>query len=1734
MTEARVHSRRAVVLRRSASMVLSSLGITVALGAVGAFAFFIFQDASNFFGAQAQASSLSAPTSPVVTVNGSQKLTVSWTLPVSQLTGAQYQVVQTAPGAPSTICTVSSATTSCPDTGLTPATSYSFSVKAVLSSWQSSTITSSATTSTPVLTVSIGAGPYTAGSSVAVSQITAKVAGVTDTTYAGTKTMTWSGLANSPSGTAPLYPSSSVTFTNGVASPGTTFTAYKAAASTLSVADAAAPVVSGSTSFTVGFASAAKLSFTTSPSLASTGTAFIGQPVVAVQDLYGNVVTSDSSSVTLAITAGTPSLGGPGTLGSCSQSESSGIVTFSSCKITTTGRNYSLTATDGVLTSGVSSTFDVSGAADHLVIATQPSSSTSAVVLPTQVVVNVVDSLGSIVPGDSSTGVLAITGGTPSAGGPGTLAGCSQSETFGVATFSGCKITGAGRNYSLTASDGVLTSATTSTFNIAGVATKVVVTSSPSSSSGGTIFATQPVVTVQDALGSTVTTDSSTVTLAITAGTPSSGGPGTLSGCSASESLGVVTFTGCKINTAGTAYSLTASDAALTNGVSGTFNVTVGSPTQIVVTANPSASTGGIAFVTQVKLSVQDAGGNVVTTDSSTATLVIATGTPTSGGPGTLSGCAQSETAGVISFSGCKIDTAGSNYALTATDGALPSATTTAFNVTVGPAAKLNFTTSPSNSSGGISFATQPVVTVLDAGNNVVTSDSSTVSLAITSGTPASGGPGTLSGCSASETLGVVTFTGCKINTSGAGYSLRATDGVLTLATSSTFNVTVGTATQIKVTTQPAGATGGTAFTTQPKVSVQDAGGNVVTTDVSTVAISITGGTPASGGPGVLSTCTTSETLGVVTFSGCKINTAGTGYSLTVSDGALTGDVTSTFNVTVGPAKLLTFTATPSASTGAVVFGTQPIVAVQDAGGNLVTTANNSTTLAISSGTGTLLCTTNPLAASSGIVSFAGCKITLGTDGNFALKASATGLTSATSTTFTVYGVATKLIFTTQPTASTSGSNITVQPVVSIEDAASKVVPLGTQSVTLGIATGTGTLSCTANPVSGVLGVVSFTGCKITLGTQGSFTLSATATGLTSTNSSAFTVAGPATKIIVGTQPGAGASGSALIVQPSFKIEDSSGSVVTTSTAPVSLALASGVGSLACTTNPVNAVAGVATFAGCAVTLGTQGNFTVTASSSGLTPITSSNFTVAGTATKVVFTSTPSSSTGGSNFAIQPVAKIQDSSGDVVTNSSASVTLSIASGTGTLTCTTNPVTAVAGTATFAGCKITLGTQGNFTLSAVSSGLTSATTVGFSVAGTATQVVFTTQPTNSTGGSNITVQPIAKIEDSSGDVVTTSVAPVTLAIASGTGTLTCTTNPLTAVAGVATFVACKVTLGTQGAFTLSAAASGLSTATSNSFAVAGAATQVVFTTQPGSSTGGTNFTVQPVAKIEDSSGNVVTASATPITLAIGTGTGTLTCTTNPVTAVGGVATFAGCKVTLGTQGAFTLSASASGLSSATTSSFTVAGAASKLVFITQPASSSTATVFGVQPQLFVEDSSGDLVTTSVTSTTLAINSGTGTLTCTTNPVAAVAGIVNFAGCKIALGTQGTFTLKATGSLVTQATGNSFTVAGVATQLVFSTQPIGAAAGSNFATQPVLLVEDSSGDVVTSSSASVTLTITGGTGSAGAVLTCTTNPLTASSGVITFAGCRIDRSGSNFTLTATSAGLSTAVSSTFTIT
>jgi hypothetical protein len=346
--------------------------------------------------------------------------------------------------------------------------------------------------------------------------------------------------------------------------------------------------------------------------------------------------------------------------------------------------------------------------------------------------------------------------------------------------------------------------------------------------------------------------------------------------------------------------------------------------------------------------------------------------------------------------------------------------TTTNVTVTSGTASQLVFTTQPAGGVGeATNFTTSPKVSVEDAGGNVVTTDTGSVTLAV-----ASGPAGTLS-CSntgfptIAAVAGVATFTSCQINgTAAAGtYTLSATRSGLTTATSGSVVINAGTATKLAFTTQPTSgqniqATGTGTFSTS--VAVQDANGNTVTTNnTTTVNLAINN----NAGPGGVLTCTNTGGLGPVTvssgvanFTGCAITKVGTGYTLTASSSpTLTAPANANaFNITAGTATHLVL----SGSSANLTAGTTRVLTatVEDAQANTVTSATNNVTFAKTTGPGTV----TGLGTTAAVNGVATDTVSGGLIGSVTVQASATGLTSSSTVTFTVtVGTASQLVFTT-------------------------------------------------------------------------------------------------------------------------------------------------------------------------------------------------------------------------------------------------------------------------------------------------------------------------------------------------------------------------------------------------------------------------------------------------------------------------------------------------------------------------------------------------------------------------------------------------------------------------------------------------------------------------------------------------------------------------------------------------
>ncbi len=197
-------------------------------------------------------------------------------------------------------------------------------------------------------------------------------------------------------------------------------------------------------------------------------------------------------------------------------------------------------------------------------------------------------------------------------------------------------------------------------------------------------------------------------------------------------------------------------------------------PTVLVFTQQPTNATSGAAFSPQVTVAVEDGAGVVITNSTATITL-----TPSAGA---LSGAASATAVnGVATFSNLSMALAGT-YTLTAASASLTSATSSAFTISAGAASKLAFGTQPTNTVANQPVSPAVTVKLFDAAGNLTTS-TATVALATSPST-------TLSGTTSAPAVGgVATFSALSIAAVNL-YTLAATSGSLTPATSSAFAVT--------------------------------------------------------------------------------------------------------------------------------------------------------------------------------------------------------------------------------------------------------------------------------------------------------------------------------------------------------------------------------------------------------------------------------------------------------------------------------------------------------------------------------------------------------------------------------------------------------------------------------------------------------------------------------------------------------------------------------------------------------------------------------------------------------------------------------------------------------------------------------------------------------------------------------------------------------------------------------
>ncbi|NTX50883.1 lamin tail domain-containing protein [Myxococcus sp. CA039A] len=485
-------------------------------------------------------------------------------------------------------------------------------------------------------------------------------------------------------------------------------------------------------------------------------------------------------------------------------------------------------------------------------------------------------------------------------------------------------------------------------------------------------------VVLQDATGATVSNATAEVTLSLASvGVVFPEGQLTVTAVD-----GVALFPDVVLKRAGDTYQFTANAPGLEPATSSSFKVNPGAPAAVGLSTQMESAVAGVAQDLQV--TVQDAYFNTVTNYTGTMAL---TSTDAAASLPAAHVYTPSD-AGQFTFTGITFKTAGSQR-LTLDDGTSAISFTLHVNVTAGPPALLAFTQQPTRVSTRASLGTVAVI-LKDAFGNTARVSTPTVSLSL------SQAGFTLSGTTeAGPVDGVATFTTLSIAGHGVA-RLNATADGLQGTSSADLTVVDDVAPAKPVLTQTAATETGLTVQwtgvgddgTQGTLTAQEL--RYATSPIDSDAAFQAGTLVASGSP------VPPGTVQTVTLSGLA---TGTTYHVALKVTDKQGNTARSDSLTVSTAHpevtQLAFVTQPADGTAGTTLA-DVRVALQDARGDVVTTATSAVTLTL---TGQASFPAATVSAINGVATFQGLRVD--TADAFTFTATA-GAISQQSQSFTV------------------------------------------------------------------------------------------------------------------------------------------------------------------------------------------------------------------------------------------------------------------------------------------------------------------------------------------------------------------------------------------------------------------------------------------------------------------------------------------------------------------------------------------------------------------------------------------------------------------------------------------------------------------------------------------------------------------------------------------------------------
>ena len=1100
--------------------------------------------------------------------------------------------------------------------------------------------------------------------------------------------------------------------------------------------------------------------------------------------------------------------------------------------------------------------------------------------------------------------------------------------------------------------------------NSAPIATKLALTPITFSPQIGNVVAYT--ATIQDASGATVTTANNPVSFSV------SGVSGLFSPASPVSAVSGVVTSSLTPTTVGNGI-VTVTAAGLTSATA-TLNVAPGLATKLALVPSMTSTPAGTAV--SYTATVQDANGNTVGTAGNVVTFSV------SGVTGSFNPLSPVTPTGGIAVSSLIPSTVG-NATVTASAAGLTSATAT-LNVTAGAAAKLVLV--PSVTSTQVGTAVSYTATIEDVGGNRVSTANNAVTFSVggISGSFSPASPVTSTAGTATSTLTATTVGTGTVTVTAAGLS----------SASATLTVAPGAPAKLMLVPTAISTQVGSAVTYTS--TIQDAGGNIVTTasnsitySVSGIAGSFTPASPITPAAGVATSSLMPTTPGsaTVTASAAGLTSATVGLIVTTSVGP--------------PVKLALLPASQSAQAGVAVTYT---AIIQDANGNTVTTASDAIAFSVS-GTAGSFNPVSPVVATGGLAT---SQLTPTTTGTATVTVSASGLTSASAAlrVTPAAGPPAKLLLLPANASSQVGAALAYT--ATITDINDITVLSATGPVTFEVTGVIGSFDPTS-PVTALAGVAM---SSLVPTTEGTATITVSAEGLTSASATldVAAAAGSPSKLALLPVTSSTLSGAAVLYTAT--IQDTNGHTISTASNPISFSV-SGVSGTFSPVSPVSPAAGIATSS---LTPTTVGNATITVAASGLTSASATLTVAAGEPVKLLLVPGNTNTTAG--VAVNYTATIQDASGNTVSTADTPITFSV-SGVSATFSPTSPVTPTAGVASS---TLTATTMGNATITATAAGLTSASAMLTVAAGAPAKL--TLAPGNANTQAGVAVSYTATIQDASGNTIGSANSAISFSVSGVAGTF----GPSSSITPTAGIAVSSLTPTTVGNATITVTAAGLISATATLTVTAGAPARLALTPLNASTQAGVARTY--TATIEDVNGNTASTATNPVSFSVSGVSGSFS-PAAPLTPTAGIATS---SLTATTVGNATVTVSATGLTSVTTSVTVTPGVPTKLVLT--PATASTSIGVARSYTVTIQDAGGNTVTSATNPVAFSISGASGSF----NPVSPMSPVGGTATSSFTPTTAGTANITASATGLTSATA-SLTVSGSSSgssQSLFTTQ------------------------------------------------------------------------------------------------